>query len=39
MTLWEFAAVRDGYLLSKGAKAKVKPLSDDELKALGIEGA
>ncbi|SFQ80134.1 hypothetical protein SAMN05216176_11773 [Nitratireductor indicus] len=39
MTLWEFTAMRDGYLLAHGAKPKANPLSDDELKALGIEGA
>ncbi len=39
MSLWEFAAARDGHMLANGAKPKAQAISDDELKALGIEGA
>lgn len=38
MTLWEFAACSDGWLLSKGAKPKGREMDDERLAELGIEG-
>lgn len=41
MSLWEFMACSDGYLLSNDPKAKRRgqgELSDDDLAAMGIEG-
>lgn len=39
MTLWEFAAVMDGFRQFHGAKPKGKDdISEDRLAELGIEG-
>ncbi|SFQ81901.1 hypothetical protein SAMN05216176_12516 [Nitratireductor indicus] len=38
MTLWEFGAAVDGYMLAKGVKPKGSDISDDRLSELGIEG-
>lgn len=38
MTLWEFAAAADGFLLSRGAKPKGRDMSDERLAELGVEG-
>lgn len=38
MTLWEFMAARDGYLISQGAKPKGREIDDSRLAELGIEG-
>lgn len=39
MSLWEFMAFRDGYLLSKGEKIPGgEGMSDERARELGIEG-
>lgn len=38
MTLWEFAAVMDGFRAFHGAKPKGGDISEDRLAELGIEG-
>lgn len=38
MSMWEFAACADGFLLSKGAKRKGHEMSDERLAELGVEG-
>lgn len=38
MTLWEFGAAVDGYLLANGEKPKGKEISDERLSELGIAG-
>lgn len=40
MTLWEFGAMVDGYILANDPKAKPRggDISEDRLSELGIEG-
>jgi hypothetical protein len=39
MSLWEFNACATGYSEAHGGKKQVSPMSDEDLKMLGIEGA
>lgn len=39
MSVWEFAACSNGYATASGAKKKqVAEVSDERLRAMGIEG-